>query len=429
MESGLNKVLLPYQRRWLEDNSQLKIWLASRQIGKSFSIAMEAVIESLKAKCTNLILSSSERQSNEVMKKVLSHLRVLRVISEDSIFPERETKEEIALPNGSRIISLPANPDTVRGFSGNIFLDEFAFHKDSKDIWRAIYPTITRGYKLRITSTPGGKDNMFYEIWHYGERFSKHRTDIYSAIKEGLRVDIEQLRAGCIDAESWAQEFECRFIDEASAFITYEMLTSCEDDSAGTDTFSINPSGEYYLGVDIGRRHDLSVFWLWEKVSDVFWTRLVREMKGSTFREQREFLYSLLEGSPSIRRTCIDATGIGAQLAEEAVERFGNRVEPVVFTPRVKEDLAFTFRRKFEDRLVRIPRDRAIREDLHSVRKLTTSSGNIRFDSERTEAGHSDRFWAGALGLHAGEAQRTNISYEVICQRRYKDYRFSLLEI
>ncbi len=408
-------ILLPYQQRWMNDQAQKKIWLASRQIGKSFALSMEAVVEGLERKCNNLVLSSSERQSREVMQKVYSHLRVLRVVSEDIIFDDGASREEVKLPNGSRIISLPANPDTVRGFSGNVFLDEFAFHKDADAIWRAMYPTVTRGYKIRVCSTANGKSNMFYRLWSEGG-FSRHETSVYEAKAAGLEVDIEALRRGIADPDAWAQEYECRFVDEATAFITYEMIQACEDENATKELAKGDGGGfgDFYLGMDVARKGDLTIFWLWEKVGDVFWTRTVKEMRNTPFAVQRDFLYGLLKGfSPSplegggwermrIRRACIDSTGLGAQLAEEAIDRFGPTVEAVLFTQKVKEDLAVTLRRKFEDRQVRIPADRDIREDFHSVRKFTTSAGNIRFDAERTDLGHADRFWAAALGVHAG---------------------------
>lgn len=401
------KILLSYQQAWIQDRSGLKIWLAARQIGKSFALAMEAVTEGLESKCNNLILSSSERQSKEVMQKVYSHLRYLKVRSDEVIRAERETKEEVLLPNGSRIISLPANPDTVRGFSGNVFLDEFAFHKDTREIWRAMYPTTTRGYKIRIASTPNGKSNMFYDLWQHNDQISKHMTDIYTAKAQGLDIDIEKLKQGVGDPDSWAQEYECQFVDEATAYITYEMITSCEDEGATVEMpgdletvySSIFPRPEFYMGVDIGRKRDLTVFWFWERVGDVFWTRMVKRLYKAPFRVQRDALFLYL---PYVRRCCIDATGLGMQLAEEAVERFGSRAEAVTFTGAVKEDLAVTLRRRFEDRQVRIPIDREIREDIHSVKKFTTAAGNVRFDSERTEMGHADHFWAGALGVHAG---------------------------
>jgi phage FluMu gp28-like protein len=472
---GRRGILLPYQRRYVSDPAPLKIWLASRQVGKSFSLAMEAVMEALRARSANLILSASERQSQEVMKKVHTHLRCLRAISGHTVHAGRETREEVELPGGSRVISLPANPDTVRGFSGNVFLDEFAFHQDAREIWRAMYPAVTRGYKVRVASTPNGKQNMFYDLWSgrtgLSSAFSRHRTTIHDARAEGLEVDIEALKRGIMDPLAWAQEFECAFLDEATAFLTYEMIAHCEDEGARTEfggeaLESQGPEAQLYLGVDVGRHRDLTVFWLLTKVGDVLWTREVKELSKSPFREQKEVLFSYLDGSlfssggyargtevplargsggytrgtgdrleessggyirgtrgplmgevPLVRRCSIDASGIGAQLAEEARERFGARVEPVVFGPRVKEDLALVLRRSFEERTVRIPPVREIREDLHSVRRLTTVAGNVRYDAARTEGSHADRFWALALALHAAEVPQSRVFYERVAGR------------
>ncbi len=413
MESNaIKKILLPYQQRWLNDKSQKKIWLAARQVGKSFALSMEAVVEGLEIRCNNLILSSSERQSKEVMHKVFSHLRYLKVRSEDVIRAERESREEVELPNGSRIISLPANPDTVRGFSGNVFLDEFAFHRDSNEIWKSMFPAITRGKRIRVSSTANGKSNMFYRLWTDSD-FSKHKTSIHEARAEGLDVDIAALRSGIADPDSWAQEYECQFLDEKTALITYEMIQGCEDDGATIALSTDGSQGKFYLGMDIARKSDLTIFWLWEKVGDVFWTRMVKEMRNAPFAVQREFLYGLMgDKNIGIHRACLDSTGLGSQMAEEAIERFGPAVEAVTFTQKVKEDLAVTLRRRFEDRQVRIPADRDIREDIHSVKKFTTAAGNVRFDAERTELGHADRFWAAALGLHAGSGPLPVIEFE-----------------
>jgi phage FluMu gp28-like protein len=402
--------LTPYQLRWIGDKSPLKIWLASRQVGKSFAISLEAVKEALGQKCSNLILSSSERQSTEVMRKVYTHLRYFDVRSAGVLAAERETREEVELPIGSRILSLPSNPDTVRGFSGNVFLDEFAFHRDTESIWRAMYPTVTRGYGIRITSTPNGKQNMFYRLWAGDAHFSRHKVNIHDAGREGMNVDIAMLREGIADPEAWAQEYECEFLDEATAFLTYEMIAACEDPAATVETHS-TAGGELYLGVDVGRKHDLTVFWLIEKVGDVLWTRILREMRNVPFSLQRDYLHSLLDGT-SVRRSCIDASGIGAQLAEEAAEKFGSRAEAVTFTAPAKEDMAITVKRHFEERTVRIPADTKLREDLHSLQRIYTPSGNVRFDAARSKDAHADRFWALALSLHAADVPQPSVRYE-----------------
>jgi phage FluMu gp28-like protein len=448
MVSGVSEhlILLPYQRRWLNDRSAIKIWLAARQTGKSFSLALEAVAEALEGKSTNLILSASERQSREVMEKVLTHLRYFRAVSGAAITSE-DTREEVRLPNGSRIITLPANPHTVRGFSGNVFLDEFAFHQDPEAIWRAMYPAVTRGSKARISSTPNGKGNLFHKLWTLGVRPSRHRTTIYDAVREGLPINIEELRAGILDADSWAQEYECVFLDSASSFIPYELIAECEDEGASVE-FSLTPGpspvgrgrsgaegegdsppgrgagvgGDFFLGLDIGRKNDLTVFWLWQKIGDIFWTRMVRELRDTPFSIQREFLYGLMSRAlgPSVRRACIDSTGMGAQLAEEAREKFGTAVEPVNFTLSVKEDLAVTLKRHLEERKLRIPSSPLIKEDFHSIKRQTTSAGNVRFGAESLDLGHADRFWAAALGLHAAKTPAQVFEFEAVRPRIFR---------
>jgi len=87
-------------------------------------------------------------------------------------------------------------------------------------------------------------------------------------------------------------------------------------------------------------------------------------------------------------------------LAEQARERFGWKVEPVTFTPAVKEELAFTLRRDFEDHRLRIVRDDNLRSDLRALKKDVTAAGNIRFAGE-SEDSHCDRTWAKALRQHA----------------------------
>jgi phage FluMu gp28-like protein len=399
--------LTEYQKRWIEDKSRFKIALKARQTGYSFGVALEVALDCVEKKATWVLLSRGERQSKELMEKVAMHARAIGVACEEleTTFriDDRDIKQlEVRFPNGSKVVGLPANPDTARGFSGNVVLDEFAFHADSRKIWQALFPTITRGYRIRVISTPQGKSNKFYQLWTDNSgQWSKHRVDIYEAKAQGMNVNIDELRAGCESEDDWLQEFCCEFIDEAGALLTYELITPCEsDDTTVLLPEDFKPQGDLTLGMDIGRRRDLTVMWILERLGDVYWTRAVHVLEKTPFRIQKEHLYAYLS-LPRMRRGCLDSTGLGTQLAEEAIEAFKSRVEAVDFTEPVKQELAITQLRTFQDRAVRIPADRIIREDLHSVQKHTTAAGNIRYLAERTADGHADRFWALALALHA----------------------------
>jgi len=129
------------------------------------------------------------------------------------------------------------------------------------------------------------------------------------------------------------------------------------------------------------------------------------ELRGRSYAEQEAELGRLL-ALPAVRRCCIDATGIGNQLAERMRERFGSyKVEPVVFTAQVKEDLAVPMRMAHEDRRLRYEPDDLLRADLRGIRKETTSAGNVRYVGESGDS-HCDRFWAKALALHAARTGR-----------------------
>lgn len=91
-------------------------------------------------------------------------------------------------------------------------------------------------------------------------------------------------------------------------------------------------------------------------------------------------------------------------MAEQAEEQFGSHtVEACTFTSALKSQIAGQLRVRMEDRRVRIPVDEKIRNDLHSVRRSYTTSGNVRLESPREGGSHADRFWAAALACCAAE--------------------------
>jgi phage FluMu gp28-like protein len=408
--TGLD-TLLPFQRAFVADESRFKIWCASRQIGKSFAAACEVVRDcQLNPKTHWIILSAGERQALEFMQKVKMWVTLLEAVIEwEGI--ERDGAEtvlksaEVLLDNESRVTALPANADTARGYSANIVLDEFAFHRDSEKIWRAIYPSITnplkRELKVRVLSTPNGKANKFYELWtDDGGKWSKHCTTIYDAVANGLAMNIEDLRQQAGDPDTWAQEFECQFIDSAAVLLPYELLATCESAEATEISDLTLDTSNLYLGVDIGRKHDLTVIWCLQRVGDVLWTRGVTVLERLPFSAQLELISAAARHAA---RVCVDATGIGAMLAEELARRHGGMIEECQFSAALKAEIFTNLRRKFDDKLIRIPVSRAIREDLHGLQKVTGATGSVRYLAPHNEDGHCDRATALALAVHAGK--------------------------
>src|SRR3954471_20195212 len=112
-------------------------------------------------------------------------------------------------------------------------------------------------------------------------------------------------RAECISEEQWLQEYCCVPADESTAFISFEMINSCEEVGLlmargfqGLESLLLEQTlkepqrrSVFYLGVDVARKKDLCVLDLGEKIGDVTWDRLRIELQGKTFAEIRFELY------------------------------------------------------------------------------------------------------------------------------------------
>ena len=414
-------ILYPYQSRWLADRARFKIGMFARQTGKTFTTTLEIALDMVKAEMAGkatrwIILSRGERQAIEAMEKGLKlHLRAISAAlagSFDLAARMECRKLEVAMAHGSLATALPANPDTARGFSGNVFLDEFAFHQDSRKIWSALFPVISKpGLRLRVTSTPNGKGNKFYELMTQGKNWSRHTVDIYQAIADGLPRDIGELRDSCGDAEIWAQEYELHWLDEASAWLSFELIASCENEQAGNPgLYAGNPA---YVGCDIGRRRDLFVIWVLEDMGGLAITREIIARRNISFAEQ-DLLLDEVFSRYNVVRLCMDQSGMGEKPVEDARRRYGkNRVEGIQFTSANRLALATAGKAAFEQRAIFIPMENSeLRADLHKLRKESTPTGNPRFVADSDSSGHADRAWACFLAVMAMQTPQASYSYE-----------------
>lgn len=434
----------PYQQDWLKDDSRFKIGMFARQTGKTFTTCGELVDDCIKAEIDGrrarwVILSRGERQAAEAMEEAVKPMtrafwevyNTLKRGGEPAFYEDefRAPQEkgpdavykslEVKFPGGSRISALPANPDTARGFSANVMLDEFAIHKDSRKIWAALFPVISKGgQKLRVVSTPSGKGNKFYELMT-GEQeasvWSRHVVDIYEAVRQGCPRDIEELKMGMSDPDAWAQEYELQWLDGASSWLSYDLIAEVEAERAGLpDNYA---GGPCFVGVDIAARNDLFVIWVLEKVGDVLWTREIIARRRIKFAEQDALLDEVFRRYHVVR-CAMDQTGMGEKPVEDAQRRYGeSRVEGVLFSNARKLDLATVLKERMEDRRIRIPMgDRDLRADLHSVKKETGATGAPRLLADRDANGHADRFWAGALAASAAELDYQPYSYRPVRQ-------------
>ena len=437
----------PYQRRWLEDKSRFKIGMMSRQIGKTFTTCGECVDDCIQAEIEGrrsrwVILSRGERQAAEAMAEAIQPItrafygayntllkggapqysegefRAPQEKGPDAVYKMLEVK----YPGGSRITALPANPDTARGFSANVILDEFAFHAKSREIWTALFPVISKGgQKLRVISTPNGKGNKFFELMTGEDSvWSRHAIDIYQAVAEGCPRNVDELRAGMADEDAWAQEYELKWLDEASSWLDYELISACESPFAGQPV-RYN-GGPCFVGIDIAARNDLFVIWVIEADDGRLVTREIIAEKRLSFARQDELLDDVFRRYRVVR-CAMDQTGMGEKPVEDAKRRHGEaRVDGVIFGVGTKLDLAIGLKEAMQDRRLLVPAgDPVLRADLHAIRSRVGPTGIRRLVAEGETDGHADRFWAGALAVAASQTEYQPYAYRPVPRHGGRD--------
>jgi hypothetical protein len=156
----------PWQRAVLRATADRLLLLCCRQAGKSTTSAALALHAALyQPGSLVLVVSPSLRQSGELFRKITGFYGDLG----RPIAVTQDSAVSLALANGSRVVSLPGNPATIRGFSGPrlIVADEAALIAD--DLFAAIMPmlAVSRG-RLACLSTPLGKRGFFHAQWEQG---------------------------------------------------------------------------------------------------------------------------------------------------------------------------------------------------------------------------------------------------------------------
>ncbi len=429
MERNKNPLvkLYDYQQDFINDKSRFKIGIFSRQTGKTFICTLDIVLqvltaESVGAKSDWVIFSATERQGKLALKSLKTHFQALKIVFDpitrylDDI---EEKITEIKMPNGSMITVATSNPDSIRGYSCNVYADEFAFHKNSHEVWKALFPIVTNGFKLMITSTPNGVNNKFYELVHEtNSLWSKHFVDIHQAIDQGLPLVADILKNGLNDPVAWSQEYLIQFKETNETWLKNEVLNKNQHECLHMYT------GKYcYVGVDISRRGDLFVIYVLEDVNNHLYTREIIARKNITFQKQDQLLKEIIQ-KYKVARIYMDQTGMGEKPVEDAQRLYGSSlVRGIIATNKSKQDLANAILHRFEDSTITIPYDPVLKEDLQAVKRLQTKTGLPQFEGGRTTDGHADRFWALSLAILSYD-QNKGGSYEYITKDDLKSSSF-----
>ena len=211
-----------------------------RQSGKTEIAATKASHKArYKKKSLSIVISATQRQAGVLQGRVNLFLGKAnedwQKKSEHDVYEYSEYESaykivrrsvlSLELANGSKVVSVPASPDTVRGYSPDlIIIDEAAFIKNDS-IYAAVRPMrIVTKAQLILMSTPNAKTGFFYKAWISKRpwlRVIVSADDCPRITKVDLEIEREEL-----GEEFFLREFYNKFLEIQGTIFDKNMIDS-----------------------------------------------------------------------------------------------------------------------------------------------------------------------------------------------------------
>lgn len=214
------EVLLGYQKRWIADESDLKIAEKSRRTGLTWAEAADATLYAATARNegggNHFYVGSNKEMAREFIEAVAMWAKAFDKaagdIQEDVFVDEGQDGKEILtfvvyFASGFKVQALSSNPSNLRGMQGNVTIDEAAFHDRLAEVLKAALALTMWGSKVRLISTHNGIENQFNQLIQDSRAgrkdYSVHTITLDDACSEGLYKRICQVKRS-----GWSQEKE-----------------------------------------------------------------------------------------------------------------------------------------------------------------------------------------------------------------------------
>jgi hypothetical protein len=373
--------------------------VASRQLGKSETICRYALAYALAVpNQLILIVSGGARQAKEILKRIKRTIKNCPI----KIGLETANSTEVELFTGSRIISLPNNPDTVRGYPANfLFVDELDSIWDFLEFKAALFPSVSRVEgRIVVSGTFKGKKQLYETYAGPNGKPEKAWPSVVLPVWVNPPPDIEQQEHD-LPPSIFAQEFECVPFDAAGTLFPYEMFDSCiprtSEGIAVIDHLdrSVLKDALYYGGWDPAKLVDGSIFSGLELPANSRKLRLrtIENYSGMDYTTQAKEIGGL-HRLFHYWKIKMDQTGVGEGPLELLENEIGSHCEGVHFSRNIKEQLINDVRIAFQDREIEVPSHETLRKELHDLDPKTL---------DHRPGGGSDHVWSLALAWSAYE--------------------------
>lgn len=276
----------------------------------------------------------------------------------------------------------------------------------------------SRKGKLISISTPFGKNWFYRNHLQADAKFNFKTIDNPTwALGEEQMILPEEERKK-IQLEEWErmrkmlpeqifkQEYEAAFLDDAAS--VFRGVRSCIDNNCLED---VKNGHSYILGVDLGKVEDYTVITVMDRTENkvVYWDRFNKI--DYTFQKVR---ITSIAQRYNFAKIIIDSTAVGGPIKED-LERDGNHIDDFKFSMKSKKELVEKLSICIEQKLIGIPDNPILLEELESFGYHITKDRNVVYSAP--QGLHDDSVYSLALavwGLTPYRIRRQNKLKEIL---------------
>lgn len=421
--SGLRPwVMDSYQKHLVRDTNRNRAINKSKKTGVSTTIAGESIHKTYtKSGHQVVFVSTGQRISEELLGKWYDMVATLP----DALQVKFKTHnmQVATLPNGARVMSLPSSePANIRGLGmrgpeTDVYLDEFAFVANDKDLWVVVRDFLIIGGHITLNSTPRGKRGKYYEIVDplqvvyrglapkFDTIWSYHEIPYWHCPR--LMGQEKFLKEGMTDID-YKQEYCCEFIDESLSFFPYELIWANQKVHSWVSS-GYKTNNPIIFGIDFGKTTSETIITIVEEYApECYKTLYIEELMGINYDEQAEIIKMLsLEFNPSMIN--IDASGPGGQTMEDILKQekyCGNLINGYDLTATFKEKIIIRTRMLMQRSKLQLPNKdmgevaEKLENQLHGIQRTSTKMGLHTRYSGKEQTGMDDMAWSLALAVY-----------------------------
>ena len=275
------KILLPYQARWHEDLSPIRLCVKSRRIGFSWGAlaaesALEAALQPRAGGMDQFYMGYNMAMAAEFIGDCAFFAKAYALaasaidVSLETVIINDEKQDiityKIRFASGYVVEALSSAPHNWRSRQGHARIDEAAFHANLAEVVKGALAFKMWGGRVDIVSTEDGEDNTFHgyvkDILAGKLPWSLHTVTFADALRMGFyqRVCLvksldwspeaetayrDSTYADYPSAEDAAEELDCVPKRGSGGFFTRLLLENCMDDAV--PTFRFAQPGEFVL--------------------------------------------------------------------------------------------------------------------------------------------------------------------------------------